>query len=722
MRIIFKGTVQGVGFRPTVYRVATSLGLSGAVWNNGSDVIVDVNDGELFLKNFELNRPPLASIESIEKIDMDINEDHVGFRMLNSKPGSSSVSIPTDTAICTKCLKEMRGAGRRSSYAFISCPNCGPRFTLLSGLPYDREQTVMRNFPMCPHCSQEFSDQTDRRLHHQTICCPVCGPRYYLVDRYGNPLKGDPIRKFANNLDMGMIGIAKSWGGMHICCILDNIKEIREWYGRKYKPFAIMVRDIDSIKRYATVTDEERRELQSPHRPIVLVKKKCTKLTEQISPGLDNIGVFLPYSGMQYLLFEYLQADALIMTSANAPGEPMITNDNEALRLGADMYLLHDQTIINRADDSVLRIYDDNKSFIRKSRGNIPSFLETDMKGSVIALGAQENIAGAVASRGRIYPTQYIGNGENLGVMEYLEYAMRFNMKLTDCNPKVIAIDLHPGYANRALARTFLSEYDADILEVQHHWAHAASLMAEKRMSKGIFLTLDGTGHGDDGQAWGGEVLHADLNGYKRLAHLEYIPLLGSEKALYDLKRIKFAIDSMNGVENNSFSESDAGVLNKLMQKSVMTSSMGRILDALAYSLDICKERTYDGEPAMKLEKYLDNGKLIDGFETYTENDIVMTAHLFSKIKKGQRPADVAYSIVYNIMKELVNNAARSTNDEDVDRIGLTGGVSYDAPICKMFSELVKEKGYQPIFHNSVPNGDGGISTGQAAIALKMIE
>ncbi|UAL08123.1 MAG: carbamoyltransferase HypF [Candidatus Methanogranum gryphiswaldense] len=722
MRIIFKGTVQGVGFRPSVYRVATSLGLRGAVWNNGSDVIVDIDDGELFLKNFDINRPPLACIESIEKIDSELDSKYNGFKILDSTSESDSFSIPTDTAICLKCLKEMKGAGRRSSYAFISCPNCGPRFTLLSGLPYDREQTVMRNFPMCPHCSQEFSDPVDRRLHHQTICCPVCGPRYYLVDRYGNPLKGDPIRKFANNLDTGMIGIAKSWGGMHICCILDNIKEIREWYGRKYKPFAIMVRDIESTKRYATLTDNERRELQSPHRPIVLVKKKCTKLTEQISPGLDNIGIFLPYTGMQHLLFEYLQADALIMTSANAPGEPMITSDSEALRLGADMYLLHDQAILNRADDSVLRLYDDNRSFIRKSRGSIPSFLETNFKGSVIAVGAQENLAGAVAKKGRVYPTQYVGNGENIGVLEYLESAIRFNVSLTNCVPQVVAMDLHPGYVNRGLAKTFATEYNAKLIEVQHHWAHAASLIAEKQIDRGVFLTLDGTGHGDDGQAWGGEVLYADLEKYKRLAHLEYIPLLGSEKALYDLRRIRFAIDSMNGVENNSFNESDSAVLEKIMDKSVKTSSMGRILDALAYSLDICKERTYDGEPAMRLEKYIANGELIEGFETNTDNGVIRTAHLFANIKKSQRPADIAYSVVYNIMNELVDNAIRYAESENIDNIGLTGGVSYDEPICRMFSDMVKKKGHEPIFHNSVPNGDGGISTGQAAIALKMVE
>ncbi len=722
MRIIFKGTVQGVGFRPAVYRTAVSLGLRGAVWNNGSDVVVDVDDGESFLRCFDSNRPPLACIESVEKIEYDLDERYIGFKILNSASVSNGLSIPTDTAICPKCLKEIKGAGRRSGYAFTSCTDCGPRFTLLSGLPYDREKTIMRNFPMCPNCRQEFSDPNDRRLHHQTICCPVCGPRYFLVDKYGSPLKGDPIRKFASNLDLGMIGIAKSWGGMHICCIPDNVKEIREWYGRKYKPFAIMVRDLDALKKYAVPTDEEKRELQSPHRPIVLVKKRCTKLTENISPGLDNIGVFLPYTGMHYLLFENLKANALIMTSANAPGEPMMTDDKDALRLGADMCLLHDQTILNRADDSVLRMYGDKKFFIRKSRGSIPSFLDTGMDGSVVAVGAQENLAGAVACNGRIYPTQYIGNGENIGVIEYLESAIGFNMTLTGCEPQAVAMDLHPGYANRALAKKLASEYDAKLIEVQHHWAHAASLMAEKGLERGVFLTLDGTGYGDDRQAWGGEVLSADLTSYKRISHLEYIPLLGSDKALYDLRRLRFAVDEMNGVENHSFKESEAAVLHKMMDKSIMTSSMGRLLDTLAYSLNICKNRTYDGEPAMRMEKFLANGSLIDGFETYTEKGIVKTAHLFPRIKKEQRPADVAYSIIHNVMQEMVDSAVECSDREGVEDIGLTGGVSYDEPICRMFENMVLENGHVPVIHSSVPNGDGGISTGQAAIAMKMIQ
>ncbi len=719
MRIIFKGTVQGVGFRPTVYRTATSLGLRGAVWNEGPDVIVDVDDGERFLEAFEPRRPPLAVIESVETSEREVEADT--FAILRSSPGTGRVSIPTDTAICPECLAELRGVGRRNSYPFISCPDCGPRFTLLHGLPYDRERTAMRGFPACPNCKREFFDSGDRRLHHQTVCCPLCGPRYFLLDRYGNPSIGDPIRRFAGNLEIGMTGVLKGWGGMHICCIPENVGELREQYGRRHKPFAIMIRDLDALKRYATADGDERRELRSAQRPIVLLNKRYTRITEQISPGLDNIGVMLPYSGVQHLLFDNLRTDALIMTSANPPGEPMVTDNDEALRLGADMYLLHDQPIVNRADDSVMRIFDGNRQFLRKSRGHIPGMLDTGFDGSAVAVGAQENLVGAAAAGGRIHFTQHIGDGGSPGVVDYLEEALRFNMELTGCVPQAVAADLHPGYANRRLARRLAEEHGAEFIEVQHHWAHAASLMAEKGIDRGVFLTLDGTGHGDDGQAWGGEVLCADLGGYRRIAHLEGIPLLGSERALYDLRRLRFAVDAINGTANDSFDERDAAVLMKLMDRSVTSTSMGRVLDTLAYSLGVCRERTYDGEPAMRLERYLAKGERVEGFETQTRGGTVLTAHLFTGLGKGIRTEDAAYSLVHGIMAELVANAAEHAHAEGLTQIGITGGVSYNGPICRMFADMVAAEGLEPLFHDSVPNGDGGISAGQALIALNRI-
>ena len=640
-----------------------------------------------------------------------------GFRIDDSQQMGEGASIPADSAICDDCLKEMLSQGRRYRYPFTTCTNCGPRFTLLKGMPYDRPFTSMDAFPLCPDCLGEFKDPKDRRFHHQTICCPKCGPRYRLEDGKGILDVKNPIQTLAKELDKGRIAVVKGWGGMHICCTLDRLGKMREWYGRKEKPFAIMARDLESLRKYGEPTEFEERLLESPNRSIVLIRKKESDLTELASPGLDNIGMFLPYTGMHHLLFSYLENDALVMTSANVPGEPMIVDDARVKELGADLYLLHDQSILNRADDTVVRTIGSNTQYIRRSRGSVPFHLPIDSKGCAVGLGPQENLTASVAFDGNIWPTQYIGNGEKIGVPEYLEEAVRAQLGFLNCRPSMFAIDLHPGYSNRPLAKLLSQEYGAELMEVQHHWAHAASLMVDNHADACVALTLDGTGHGDDGTAWGGEVLQADFDSYKRVAHLETIPLLGSERALYDLRRLRFAIDEMNGEENHDFTDSESFVLKKLMSNSVRTSSFGRILDALSYSLNVCKQRTYDGEPAMKLEPLLARGRLVEGFETETVNGTVMTAHLFHRT--DEKKEDIAYSVVYNIMKELVQSASETADSAGIKYLGLTGGVSYNSTITKMFMDLVSGTDHPFIIHNDVPNGDGGVSIGQVAIAAK---
>ncbi|MDR1404120.1 MAG: carbamoyltransferase HypF [Candidatus Methanoplasma sp.] len=718
MRIVFRGIVQGVGFRPAVYKSASELGLSGQVWNDGPDVIAEVSDGDLFLNSFLSCIPPLARIDRM--ITSAWSPAGGGFRILPSVRGMHGVSVPTDAAICKNCLDDMK-EGRRAGYPFTSCTDCGPRFTLLRDTPYDRAFTAMSDFGLCPECAKEYSDPENRRFHHQTICCPRCGPKYRLTDSGGNEIPGDPVSIFSDMLARGKIGVVKGWGGMHICCTAENIKKMRGWYGREQKPFALMVRDTDAVRRYGSPSPAEMEELASPHRPIVLISKKQSDVTDLLSPGLNNVGIFLPYTGIQHLIFRYLGDDALLMTSANMPGEPMIIGDGEILKIGADAYLLHDQPIINRADDSVIRMFGTHRSFIRKSRGHVPSFISTDLRGSAVAVGAQENLTGSVAAGGSIYPTQHIGDGNGLGVPEYLEDSVRMHMKLLGCEPQAVAMDMHPGYANRDFARRLSEEYGSELIEVQHHWAHAASLMADNSKDCVAALTLDGSGYGSDGTVWGGEVLISDLLSFSRIAHLEEIPLLGSEKALYDLRRLRFAIDTMNKEHNGSFSDEEASILGKMMKNSVKCSSMGRLIDALSYSLGICSVRTYDGEPAMKLEPLLESGRLIEGFETEISNGTIRTAHLFSGIKKGQRPADVAYSIVYNVMKCLTESAADAADSKGIGALGITGGVSYNSTVCRIFSETAGNSGHELIFHRSIPNGDGGISAGQAAVALKRI-
>ena len=721
MRIIIEGTVQGVGFRPMVQRVASSLGLRGRVWNDGSKVMIDVDDADALIEGIKGSLPPLAIIDRIEILDTPM-PDCTSFSIVHSEHRSKGVSIPTDTAVCDECLKEMRSEGRRKGYAFTTCTNCGARFTLLSSLPYDRGNTAMAEFPMCDSCGREYADMTDRRFHHQTVCCPDCGPRYRIVDGNGSGIDGDPIPTFAKYMDSGRIGIAKSWGGMHICTVLENIDRLREWYGRKEKPFAVMVRDIDVAERYVELSSKERELLSSPNRPIVLVDKISEDICRGLAPGLDNVGIFLPYTGMQHILFDCLEHDALIMTSANLPGEPMVLEDDGIMSLGADVYLLHDQRIINRADDSVVRAYGDREQIIRKSRGYIPSYIKVDSKHSAVGVGAQENLTATIASDGRMYTTQHIGNGESFGVVDYLESATDSFIDLLGCRPEAITMDLHPGYVNRRYAKTLSERFGAKLIEVQHHWAHAASLMAENDVDDAVVIAVDGTGHGDDGQAWGGEVLHTTYDHYDRLAHLEYIPLIGSERALHDIRRLKFAIDEINGVDTGIVPEKDAQIMRKIIPNSIGSSSLGRILDALSYWLGVCDVRTYDGEPAMKMEPLLRRGTMLEGYETYTESGVIKTAHLFNDVSSEAKKEDVAYSIVRSIMDEMVNVACDDAQNRGIDAIGITGGVSYNGPITQMFENAVRARGMKPILHNKVPNGDGGISVGQAIIALRSLD
>lgn len=717
MRFTVSGTVQGVGFRPAVYRTAIELGVNGTVRNNGANVVIETDSDVGFMDALRARLPPLARIDSYVTEDIPLDEGTVGFRIMESGHDGHGIGIPADTAVCDACLSEMRGDGRRGGYAFTTCTECGARFTLMESMPYDRQRTAMSEFAMCQYCMSEYHDPMDRRFHHQTVCCPYCGPSYRLLDRKGDPIDGDPIVMFARMLDDGGIGVAKSWGGMHICSTLDSLSELREWYGRKQKPFAIMVRDMGAVLKYSDPTEEEMKALLSPHRPIVLVMKK-KDMPDLASPGLDTVGLFLPYTGMQHLLFDHLDSDAAVMTSANAPGEPMILDDTDIMGLGADMYLLHDQRITGRADDSVVKMYGGNTYFLRKSRGHIPSYVDVPMSGDVVAVGPQENLTSSVSTGGRIFTTQHIGNGESFGVVDYLTHATDSLISMIGCTPTAIALDLHPGYSNRRYAKSLSERYGAELVEVQHHWAHCASLMVDSGSYEMGFVSVDGTGHGTDDHAWGGEVMFADLDGFERLAHLQYIPLLGGDRALYDTRRLRFAIDTIGGRETPYVDDRTADLFTKMMPNSVKTSSFGRILDALAHTLGVCSERTYDGEPAMKMEPLLLRGRPIEGFETEIVNGEILTTHLFDQID-GLRKEDVAYSIVDSLVSKMTEVACDRASKKGVTRIGITGGVSYSIPISDMFRRHVEGLGFTPVFHDRIPNGDGGISVGQAAISLR---
>lgn len=742
MRIVFYGLVQGVGFRPAVYRVAKSLELKGFIRNNGSNVEVVIDrDHEKFLEYLRAELPPLAKITDTELDDKPLDREYKDFSIVLSEDGERSSVIPADTAICEGCLKELFDEGdRRHLYPFINCTDCGARFSAIKSVPYDRENTSMKVFELCEKCLAEYDSPLDRRFYAQTISCKDDGPHFELFGKDGEKISTDnEIKYFADCIDNGAIGALKSWGGMHLICNLRALEKFREWYSRPEKPFAVMVRNIEAAKEIAQISQFDEELLTSLQRPILIVMKRPDHredhLLELISPELDNIGLYLPYSAIQHLLFHYLKNHAIIMTSANPPGEPIIIDNKGVFKLGVDIYLLHNRDIINRIDDSVIVPFEGKKFLIRKSRGFVPTALDPHHNSNVIGVGAEENVTAAVSTGSNMYTTQYIGDVRHYNVYEFLRKATfhlleLFGVKKIDA----VGADLHPLYTSKRFAEELKKKFNAELFEIQHHWAHAASLMVDNGLSEEIVcLTLDGAGYGSDDKIWGGEVLLASYSGFERLARLEYLPLIGGDKAVEDPRRLVFAISEMLGAESNYFDDDTASVLRKALKNSPMSCSFGRLLDAISCYLGVCCKKTYDGEPAIKLEKYLNRGKKKYGFEgkmSPSEVKVIETLPLFeqlfeyssNKILTEQMKYDLAFSMVSNAIEAMVEVAAEEANERKIGYIGITGGVAYNLPIVRMVGDAVEEKGLMLVTHNRVPNGDGGISIGQNAIAGNLLE
>ncbi len=742
MRLVFYGLVQGVGFRPAVYRVAKSLDLRGFIRNNGSNVEVVIDgDQERFLDTLNAELPPLAKITNIEFDDRPLDKEYKDFSIVISEDGERSSVIPADTAICEGCLKELFDKDdRRHLYPFINCTDCGARFSAIASVPYDRVNTSMRAFELCEKCGGEYDTPLDRRFYAQTISCKDDGPHFKLFGRDGKKIDSeDEIKYFADPIDNGAIGVLKSWGGMHLICNLQILERFREWYSRPEKPFAVMVRNIEAAKEIAQVSQFEEKLLKSLQRPIVILQKKSDSkedhLLELVSPGLDNIGLYLPYSAIQHLLFYHLKNNAIIMTSANPPGEPIIIDNEGVFKLNADIYLLHNREVINRIDDSVIVPFEGKKFFIRKSRGFVPSALIPHHARGVIGVGAEENVTSSVSIDGKMYITQYIGDVRDYNVYEFLRSATFHLMVLFGVKEvEAIAADLHPIYTSKRFAMELKEKNNAKLFEIQHHWAHAVSLMVDNGLSEEIVcLTLDGAGYGSDGNIWGGEVLRASFTNFERIGRLEYLPLIGGDKAVEDPRRVVFAISEKLGIESKYFDDDVVSILRKAMKNSPLSCSFGRFLDAISCYLGVCCKKTYDGEPAIKLERYLNRGKNRFSFDTkitQSEEKVIETLPLFEQLfgygAKGtlseEEKYDLAYSMVSEAIEAMVEVAVEEAIERNIPNIGITGGVTYNLPIMHMVKEAVEKRGLKLITHNQVPNGDGGISVGQNAIAGNLLE
>jgi hydrogenase maturation protein HypF len=746
------GIVQGVGFRPFIYRTAVKNGLKGYVRNRGDAGVEIFLEGseesvKAFLRDLREKKPPLARIYDVAVKKVEGENEYETFTIYKSSEEAelSGSVIPPDIAICDECLKELRDPKNpRYDYFFITCTDCGPRYTIIERLPYDRENTTMREFPMCSFCQKEYKDPLNRRFHAQTVACPKCGPKVYLTTAKGELIEeSDPIREAGKLLSEGLIVAIKGYGGFHVATSTvkdEPLARLRKVKHRSQKPFAIMARSLEAAKTFAEVSENEAELLTDYTRPIVLLKKNdAYNLSELVAPRLHNVGVMLPYTGLHYMLFDKVDDAAFVMTSANPPNQPIIKDNDEALqRLGetVDYFLFHNRQIAHRCDDSVVRLHGENLVFIRRSRGYAPApiMLKEKAKKCSLGLGGELNNTACILISDKAFISQHIGDVENVETRAFLENAAKHLIHLTNSKVEAIVCDLHPKFTTTRLAKDLAEQNKWQLIQVQHHYAHVAALMAEYNLEEIVGICCDGYGYGEDGEAWGGEIIlcsKASME-FKRLAHLEKQPLIGGDLATrYPLRMAAGILHKKADVQewllkNGRYlphGEKEAQIIIKQLNKSqnslIQTTSCGRVLDAVAAVLGICYERTYEGEPAMKLEAAAIKGKDTLKLKPKIEGNVLNTTDMLLEIFKNNGKAlteDLAYSAHAYLARGLAELAIEKAHEQHVKTIGFSGGTACNEILTKIMREVVEATGLHFIVHATVPPGDGGLSFGQAVV------
>ncbi len=774
------GIVQGVGFRPFVYRVAKSLSLVGFVLNLGDagvQIVVEGDSKNIEKLIHEIEQDP-PSISRVDKLDIEWKELGTPFDDFIIRKSSSSRStglgpdIPPDIAICSTCIADLTSpTSRWYLYPFTSCAACGPRFSTITDLPYDRPNTTMVDFPLCDTCNTGYTSPLDRRYHAQTTACEECGPTYRLVDAHNRPAAdADPIAGAAELLSQGSIIAVQGIGGTHLVTKVTDVDPIRKLRIRKqraYRPFAIMARNLDAVRAFSRPTQMEEQLVTSWRRPIVLMKKRnwidernqlsegastmSDESLELISPGLDTVGVMLPYSPLHYLLFHSIEEPALVMTSANPTGLPMYIHPDtimSKLKGVADYFLVHNRRIHQRADDSVIKaISNDNAVFVRRARGYVPDSIrleESHGPSTVVAVGPEEKTTGAVLKSRRIYVTQHIGDTDRLENIEFLSDALNHMTHLLAVDQiNAVACDAHPEFLTTEFAETLSLAKDVPLVRVQHHHAHLASLMVDHQLPSNtriICITADGFGYGGDGSAWGGEVLVGSFEEYARIGGLEHTMYAGGDlsakyavRPFVGLLRKELSLREMLDVVEGSLIAPDIDTTEESLSllieatkrkvNAVQSSSAGRYLDAVAIALGICSENTYDGECPMKLESVAHKTKirLEPRFNTNNRGtflDIAESLKQLLELKKdGAKPVELAYAAQWYLGESLATIACDAAHNEGLDYVGFSGGVALNRIITKAIINHITNEHLTPLIHRHIPPGDGGISSGQAIIA-----
>ena len=741
-RILVRGVVQGVGFRPFVYRIAHERLLAGSVRNLGDAGVEILVEGpsesvRSFLDALETEVPPLARIDGMETVEAEAAGSDEFVILPSSHTGSSGGELPPDVATCDACVAEILEPSRFRGYWATSCTDCGPRFTVIESLPYDRPRTSMSDFPMCDLCESEYTNPLERRYHAQTTACDACGPAL--------SFDGDATHALSQAIQAlvaGKILAIKGIGGTHIACDATNaraIRTLRQRLGRSTQPFALMATE-SMVSQWAVASPDELEELKQPHRPILVLRKRNDAALDDVTPHLHTVGIMLPYSGLHHLLFESLSAP-LIMTSANIPGQPMlIDNDKIGERLHdvVDHYLLHDRRIVARCDDSVRRKVAGQLTFLRRSRGFVPQGMDRDLGDeTILALGPESDLTFALYSGGRITPSQHIGTVDDLETLTFLREAIDHLLQITGAStPAIIACDAHPQFLTSGLATELAAKTGARIVRVQHHVAHMASVMVEHHLDACVGIILDGYGYGDDGGAWGGEVFAAKNGSVTRQASLLPVRLPGGDLAAKHPLRMAGSLlysatrhDSQQTVAElvtRGMDDAEASVLVRQLKVGVnapWTTSAGRFLDAVSAWLGVCRLRGYEGEPAMRLEAAALSGHahpvdlevVLSGERNCL--DVVALFRQLMHLSNTASIADVAATAQDALARGMAMLAMGIAEQQEISTIVLSGGVAYNDHIASRTREIVETSGYSYFTNQFVPCGDGGVSLGQIAAA-----
>ncbi len=715
-RFVINGIVQGVGFRPTVYKLAKSLNLKGFVLNSSNGVIIEIEgeNKDKFLDELLNSLPPLAKIEKIDFFELPL-KNYKDFEIQYSIDNIKTTSISPDMSVCDECLKEMRDfKNRRYLYPFINCTNCGPRYTIIENIPYDRVNTSMKKFKMCENCKKEYENPLDRRFHAEPISCYDCGPKLIVKQKVKSEKfeevvfnkEIDKIKFIADKIKEGNIVAIKGLGGFHLVCDATNEKAVislRKRKNRPLKPFAMMFKDIDMIEKYAFLSDEEKELITSKERPIVIVKKK--KELKAVADNIDRYGVFLPYTPLHYILFDFLNFP-IVATSANISDEPIIRDGKELIeKLGSvvDFILDNNRDIINACDDSVMQVVNKKPLFMRLSRGFAPKsfYINKKTAPTILALGANQKNTISLFKDNKVILSPHIGDLKTLGSVEYFERTINTFRRLYEFQEDIIICDKHPYYESTKWALSQKKE----VIKLQHHFSHALSVMFEQNL-EGEFLAFifDGTGYGDDGSIWGGEVFKVTKSSYERIHYIKPFKLIGGEKGIKNPSN--YAVSLIDEELAKSFKNYE--IVKKLINGPFpITSSMGRVFDAVAFLGGFIEKNEYEGFSGLRVEKFY-NENIKDFIDIKIEKELdFKEVFNFAYLNRGN--LNLISSVFIN---SIVNLVVKISKEYKLPVI-LSGGVFQNKTLLGKILENI-----DVYYNREIPINDGGISLGQVAYGI----